>query len=136
MLYDIWCPGYLSDSLRMARCACSMNIIVLPFNTTHRSTSCFVQSANDWNNVPSVIKRKPTNPKNFKTWNFRNFMRFLAVKKICFICLNSLNSVTSKIMLFDSNKSFQRYESEWFLRWAFSRIQEFLIFSFEMNKTF
>jgi hypothetical protein len=41
------CPGYLSDRLRVARSVRTMNIIVPPFNTTHRSTSFFVQGAND-----------------------------------------------------------------------------------------
>jgi hypothetical protein len=57
-LINTRCPGYLSDRLQMAGSARRMNIIVL--NTTQRLTAFFVQGANDGNNVPPAIKRKPS----------------------------------------------------------------------------
>jgi hypothetical protein len=62
----------------MARDARMMNIIGPPFNTT----PFFVQDANDWNNVPSTIKRKPNlESTRKKSSNIRSFKKIKIKKK-------------------------------------------------------
>jgi Reverse transcriptase (RNA-dependent DNA polymerase)/Endonuclease-reverse transcriptase len=53
-------PDYLFDRLQPARSARTLNLIKPFFRTTHASLSFFAQGVDRWNNVPPLIKRKPS----------------------------------------------------------------------------